>query len=441
MTPGAEQPASGGQPAQPESWPGSPAEPVQPTQPTQPQYAPPEYVQPQYAQPGYGQPGFAPPGYQYPEQGAPGYAAPYTAAPGSPYSPAPQKRGLSTGAIVGIVVGGVALLTAIMLVLGFALFGNLFRASFPPASVEADPEAAAIAVTTVEDYLAALADGDAEAAKKFLGPTADSPLLTDEVAKRSVELAPITNISVDPDPVATYSSSEFEVEAAFSVDGRTVERTFNVFGYGDGDVEIIDGTEMISTYGTFEHFDATVNGVPFPKTHATVFPGTYEFDLGNDAFVLEVEGGTITDTGTIVRLVEYDDATMFYSLRLQLAPESLKTFRSLVRESLDECLAMTTDSTPCGMDVPKQGDDLGTPIDGTAQRSLPEDADGILRALEPSASIDNPLVMRAMQYVPFDLTVEVEANGKRSTERVYDTNMLRPSVDFGSETLEVTWQK
>lgn len=401
-----------------------------PEQQAQPQYAPPQYAAPQYAAP---------------TDAPPEYAAPYAAAQGSPYAPThPPKRGLSTGAIVGIVLGAVALLTAIMLVIGFAFLGNVFRPSSPAPSTDADPQAAAAAVTAVEEYLAALADGDAETAKGLLGSTGDSPLLTDRVAKRSVELAPITNITVDPDPTTSYSSSDFAVESAFSVGGRTVERTFEVFGYSDGSVEIVDGTEMLMGYKAFEPFPTTVNGEPFPKSYATVFPGTYEIDLGHNAFVLEAEGGTITDTGTVVRLMNEDDSSALYTLSPKLTEESLQTFRSLVRKSLDECLAMTTATTPCGMNVPERiGElrDLGAPIEGTAKRSLAEDAEATLDALEPYMTVPDPLVLETLQYVAFDLTVEVNIDGTRSTEPVYSSLMFKPSVDFGAETLKVSWRE
>lgn len=411
-----------------------------------PMYAPPVYQPaPQYQAPVFEQQPFQQPAFQAPQDQSsqfhqdpqylraphdPSQPAPYST-PGQ-YNPSgvPPKKGLPTGAIIGIVAGAVVLL--LVIIGGIALIGSLANRSSPyidePVYGASSPEA----VEKVEDYLTALADGDAKTARAIIGETTDTSLLTDEVLAASNELAPISNIVVDVDDSYTIDSVETIVPATFDIGDETVTRDFSVWNFSDDEWEIFDGLVNIS-FTALDGMDFKVNGVEPSSDYVPVFVGAYQITLDKEEFTLS--GGT--DTFVIA---DRDDASELYSVRPELTAEATKTFRDLVRASLAECLTSTALTTPCGIDVSRTETGGVKVVDGTVQRKLTTEGEAALNSLSPSSSYSTPMVISSHSLIRVDVTADTEKDGEVLSGVKVFAHPLMPYVDFGQETLKVTWE-
>ena len=376
----------------------------------------------QYGAPyGAGAPG-APAGPTYP--GGPSY-------PGGPTPPAPGggKKKLSTGALIAIIAGGVVLLLVIAAAIIIPLSMRGSGGSDSSGGDEPAPEAST-PTEFVEGYLTALSEGDAEAAKAYVDTTSyDDSLLTDEVLQASLDLGAIDDIELGKEKESKYG--DVVVPATFTVGGEEVSRDFEVYVGYDGDMTMFDGLVSASPYG-FEQLELTVNGVEAPESFA-LFPGTYEFGVGVEAFAIEGE--------STYRLATDDDEEALYDLKPVLSESGIATFRELVTASLRECLAMKTFDTPCGLDVTDidtNGNGF-TPIDGTVTRTLTAEGESTLANL--GARVTEGTVVSASDYLATDVTLDAQnAAGERGTFSTYGVTLETPKVDFGAEEPTVVWE-
>lgn len=400
-----------------------------PPQSPAPQFLPPQSPAPQSQAPQYQPPQFGPPQqpYQQPQQ----QYVPQPGQPGAfdPSQPTPPRKGLSTGAIIGIVAGGIVLL---LIVAGVVAIGALTAPRGTGGSAnEESPSSAQTAPAAVDEYLTAIADGDAELAGSFVDRTSSDTLLTDEVLAKSAELAPITNIVVDED-VIEEDETESVVSATFDVGDKTVTRDFRVWNFSD-EWQIFDGLMNVSL-SPFGGLDSTVNGVVPGDDYARVFPGTYQIELGVEQFTLSGDTNTFT-------LVTEEDSEAMYDVQPVLTEEATEKFRALVRTSLTECVAQTSLATPCGLDVTGPLSDGAMPVDGTIQRTLTAEGDAALNSLKPTPSYDQPTVVSSSDYIQINTTLEADVDGQRvSGELLFGGQLKQPHVDFAQKSPAVTWE-
>lgn len=175
---------------------------TQPTTPLPSELGQPPAVQPPPAPPAYAPPPAAPAPYGYgPLQGQ----APF---PGPPPRK-PMSRGAKRGLIGGLVGAGVL----VLLIVGGAIALSLMNQARDPARL-------------VEQYLALIADGRAEAANEMVDPglsRQESALLTDEVlaaAEERIEVVAVETLG--------RSGRGAEVSAVLRLDGVRFEQTFSV---------------------------------------------------------------------------------------------------------------------------------------------------------------------------------------------------------------------
>ena len=436
--------------------------------PEQPEYAQPEYAQPaatqlpeqQPAAPQYGQPQFEQQPYPqdpaqqpYPQDPAAAQYAPAPggpgapmgpggpagpAGPGGPGGPTGPKKGLSTGAIVGIVGGAVALV--VLLVVGgifavSAMFSSTPSASGTGSSGSSDGEAVKSAKTpdgTIEQFLTAVAEGDANTARKLAGGSTSDDLLTEEALAASLELAPITNIVVDPD-VLQANDYEATVSASFDVGDTTVKRDFKLWNTSKT-WEISDGLVSLSL-NSFEGLDPEVNGVDVGTgSSIKVFPGAYQVTLGLDRFELDSK----TD---IFVIGDRNDTEVFYSLSPKLTEAATEEYRTLVAEAVKQCLTSKTFTTECGLEVSKELSGGEKVIDGTIVRKLDTEGEAKLKRLKPETSFSEPTIVSTYEYITITTTAEVDKDGERGTgELLGGGRMLTPKVDFAEDEPTVSWE-
>ncbi|MBL3700137.1 hypothetical protein [Leucobacter luti] len=434
-------------------WPQDPSrqaphygQPPQYAQPQPQQQQPPQYAQPQpqqqqpqqYAQPQqqqqYAQQQYA----QYPSADPAQATHPQQFSPGTPYSPAP-KRGLPTGAIIGIVAGAVVLL---MIVGGLFALGALFDRSVGRiagsgsggSSSSVSPETAAAASAAVEEYLTALAAGDATTARKLAGGSASDTMLNDDVLAESLKRAPISDISVAPAVADDMGyGSVLVATASFSLGDTPVTREFRLWDYSDS-WELEDALVRVSVYG-FEGLGLTFNGEAAIGGSVALFPGVYQLGVETEEFGLSTDSDLFT-------LVDSSDAEALYEVKPELTPEATEVFRSLVSDSVEECLALDTLLTPCGFEVSEDSLYGPVPVEGTVKRSLSVTDQALLKSVTPVASYEAPSVVSGRDmFLTAETTVQATSGNTKKPEQVETTTYaLVPYVDFSDEKPVVVWE-
>ncbi|MCS3843088.1 hypothetical protein [Microbacterium sp. AK031] len=333
----------------------------------------------------------------------------YSAAPAAP------KKPMSKGLLFGLIGGAAAL---VLLIAAAIIVPNLLRGAAPTAS------------DAVEEYLTALSEGDAETALTFVETYADDSLLTDEVLAASLELAPITDIVVAESEDAT--EYEATVSASFAVGGETIEREFTAYSSSDDGWVISDGLVM-ATLSNFEGLGLTVNGAEPADSSTSLFPGAYRLALGYEEFALDSE----TDTFT---LTTDDDSELFWDIYPVLTDDGAATFRSLVRTAIEECVAMKTLATPCGMDITDIDLSGYTPVDGSVTRTITSDGQATLDSMVADVDYSTPTLVSTYDTPDVDMTLQGTKDGTTSEFEVwFGGYMDTPSVDFAQETPTVTW--
>ena len=327
----------------------------------------------------------------------------------------PPKKGLSRGALIGIIAGA----AAVVLIIAAAVIVPIV---LRPAQASASD--------FVEGYLTALADGDAEKALTYVETSGEDALLTDDVLQASLELGAIDDITIG-EKESDNEYGDAVVEASFTIGGEEVSRTFDVYSSSDGDdMYITDGLVSFSSPYGFEGLGLTVNGAEVPD-HGYVFPGTYRFAVDLDAFAIDGESTFVLATD--------DDSEALYDVSAVLSEKGTTTFRDLVNASFAECLAMKSLNTPCGMDVTEMSQDGYTPVDGTVTRTIDAEAQTTLANLEPVVS--ERAVVSTYDYWSVDITLDA-SNGSETAafEVLFGGQVLTPKVDFAAETPTVVWE-
>lgn len=353
---------------------------------------------------------------EYPQQAQ--YAHPQYAYAPPPGGPVPPKKKLSTGALIAIIAGGVVLL-AIIVALAWAFlkpgggFAGLGGES-PSASVE--------------NYLTALSESDAEAARGYIDSYEGDTLLTNEVLQASNSLAPISDITVGE--AVEIGPEQFRVNTTFTLGDEPVERTFEVWTINE--TIIIDGVARFSLT-TFDTLGLTVNGADYDGESTNVFPGAYELALSNEGFEIEGAEGAL-----LIR--SNDDTQALYELIPVPTEELQQTFRDLVAEALTECLNSKALTTDCGMDVSGFNQDGYSAVDGTVERSLKADGEATLKNLNVRSNFEHPTLLESTDYISIGMKLEAENGSDRAQfELIFGGELGSPSVDFSDESPTVRW--
>lgn len=351
-----------------------------------------------------------------------GYPAAAPQAGGYPASAYPvvapaaaPKKPMSKGLLFGIIGGAVLL---VLLIAAAIIVPALLRGPAQTAS------------GVVEEYLTALAEGDFDTALAYVEAYADDSLLNEEVLAASIERAPITDIVVE-----ASDGDEFEsvVSASFTIGGEAVERDFTVYKFGQDEWQLGDGLIAVSL-SSLDGFGLTINGVEPTGAITYVFPGTYQFSLAYEEFSLDSDADTFT-------LITNDDADVVRDLQPVLTDDGAAMFRSLVRAAVEECVAMKTLTTPCGMDITDIDLQGYTAIDDSVTRTITAEGQKDLDAMEPEPGYSTPSLVSTYDFVDVEMTLQGTKDGQTSEFEVWLGGYMKtPSVDFADETPTVTWE-
>ncbi|GMA30016.1 hypothetical protein [Litorihabitans aurantiacus] len=356
--------------------------------------------------------------------------------PGGPNGPGGSggSRKLPLAAIIGIVVGVVALIVVVSLLL--VLGGGSDDDDAEPTSTGTGTEAEAagdVPEEIVQTFLDAIAAGDAQTALDLVDSSTglDETLLTDEVLAASAAIAPITDIVVTPP--TDDNPYGVEVEVAYQLGDTPVSTTVRLTGDGDGAYTLTSAGGSVYVPGSVSGVDVTVNGVPVTAGEDyDAFIGTYEIATTSTVFGITGE--------TQAAITERFESASFSGLTVDLTEESVAAFHESVRAAVDECLASTTLEAGCGLAVPATLSDGTQLTDGTLTRTLSGDAELRIGDLDPTAGYDNPNFVRGRSIGGVSTTAECTKDGQVGTcDVLFGPSLGAPTVDFSTEPRTVVW--
>ena len=352
--------------------------------------------------------------------------APVAPAPAAPppapiaAAPAEPRRGLGLGAMLGIAGGVVALLMVVVIALAL-IVPRVLGGSGAGASPDA----------VLTAYLKAIAASDAKSALSYIGDASkphDTSLLTDSALRASNKLGAIKGIKVTKPRI---SSGFAELTARYTIGGAPVTAKFSVDNLS-GRWEVETGPADLDLSYRFQGLDLTLNGTKISGGKATVFPGTYVLATTSKNFAI---GGT----PKIVVPDGYASVDL-QGTKLTLSDEGLTAFRQAVANAVAPCIASTTLSAGCGLDLPATLSD-GTQLeDGTITRKLSGATQSTLAGLNPSDYLTDIRKIASESIGSVETEGTCTKNGQRGTCSVLFGPILgAATVDFTTDPLTVRW--
>lgn len=354
----------------------------------------------------------------------------------------------STGLIIGIAAVVILVLIAGIVFLIFSLLtsdeeeepgedqavsegGEEDEEETPDGVDTTDPAA------LVEGYFAALADGDYATATGLWESVPDDSAISEEVLNYSLDLGPIENVEVSERTGAGETSTE--VDATVTVDGQTAVFTVQLWKSYDSDHWQIQPTSVIDRVGlpdSTSPLSPTINGVEASGTVQVIAGLNYELAFSHEAYVFDgLDDGVVFADGGTDHFLSISDMT--------LSDEAVDSWRALIREAVEECVASTDLEAGCGLDLQayQQGVEL---IDGTVERSMPTSTQEEINNLRPRFDTRQPHLVEA-DY--FSGSVEVFVDGvENGVEDQYELlwgdggSLGTPIVDLTQEAPEVIWE-
>ena len=276
-------------------------------------------------------------------------------------------------------------------------------------------------VRATERFLAAIADGDLDTVREYLPGDFDQSLITEEVLSASLAAAPIDDIEVTGD--------REHVEATFTVGGEETSRSFDV-GEVEGSWVVWDAATQLPALADYTDVGAKLNGVEIPADiEPAVLPGVYTLSVDSPHFALDGE--------TTYTVVSEDDADDVRDATVIMSPEGAATFTQLVAASLQECLAMTSAASSCGVDI-DLAEVEGTFTEGSAVRTLAAEDQALLGSIPHILLRGERTTVRVAKPLTVDVVFESE-DPATIWEHTWSNYRLSPQVDFSVEPLAVSW--
>lgn len=221
----------------------------------------------------------------------------------------PQKS--NTGLIAAAVTAGALV---IALVAGLIVIATQTTPNAPPKAADTPEQ-------VVEKYFAALSDADAERAIALqAGEVSASELLTDEVLRRSAEIAPITDVKVQ-------QTGPSEVLVDYRIGDTPTQATFPVVQDENGDWQLASVTTMVQLTRP-KNVPVLINDVAVTNDTMEAFPGAYQVSTSLTNITYDAEPVVIDGPSSFPVIQP----------KPQLTDAGVQAFREAVIGALDECM-------------------------------------------------------------------------------------------------------
>ncbi len=294
---------------------------------------------------------------------------------------------------------------------------------------------------TVEAYLTAVAEGDAETARGYLGEVDDDSLLTDEVLEESRARAPMTDITVGRATKNWLEDGVYDVQVAYTL-GEEVSTVMRV----EEPTGRLEASNLPRLWlAEFTDVDFTVNGAVPATDEPPVFPGSYLLEASNE--YLEIAGGPIT-------AADHDREPNFPSEEneLVISEAGIQMFRGKVIAEATACLASTRLDPGCGIHaIPQYPDsvpeceEIG---EDSVQRHQDADQAARLETVTPEPDLWEPTIIQPSSGLGrFTVTVSCRTGDTWSSREIADYSQIqglyfgRPSIDLTDPDLAVVWNR
>jgi len=259
----------------------------------------------------------------------------YSPGLGAPLQSSSQPTKKRTGLI--ILVGVLVLALA-----AFGIYWFVLRNANPDVHATTTPTDTTPAVTpdsTVQNYLQALASGDATTALTYAAtPPSNPTFLTNQVLSASIAAGAITNIAVTPDPAGDQTQAH--VAARYNIGSKSVSTTYDVKLYGNKYL-IVNATRSVDLSIIFTpNIGMALNGVSMDRSGLSsvdLLPGSYQFTSTNPLLLLNPDHFVIADTNTFPSITTSPI----------LSDTAQATLAAAAKSSLDSCLKEKAIVTGC----------------------------------------------------------------------------------------------
>ena len=339
----------------------------------------------------------------------------------------PKGKGL----LIGLIIGGVAVLAIIVVVIALAIGAIRGNAAHngTPLNQGGNGEPSAAAAEAVQGYFDALIASDSKKALSYLDDTAglDKTFLTDEVLKYSNELSPITDVEIDTDDVSSYGGY---ATVDFMLGDNAVSEDFLVSVDKKGRAKLASYNAVQSLYLSPSQFALELNGVPVTSDSADVFFGMYQLSSVNKNFTFPNDGEfAVTPL----------NASLPRSSEIRLTDEARTKVIKAVSDAVTACLEEKTISAGCGLSLDESaaGDTLA---ENGITRSMDEDSLNDLA--DPTIDISYDKVgVEVTDFGSVDFAATCTKDGATAPCEVYSApDFYRVLVDMSDEKWKLTWE-
>lgn len=355
-----------------------------------------------------------------------------------PWNPQQPPQGGSGGSHKGLGIGIAIVAVILVAAVGLTFFlvnrnkgdkptaGGSGSASADPNKVIDDPAEA------LKDYFDALVKGDSKRALAYGSdsPDGSSKYLTDEMMQATQKAHPITKVQVTG---GNKASSYTSVSASYSISDESVVTSYRLSRDSKGSHWTMDQAAADVDLSSLGSGTIKVNGMDVVAGKIALFPGGYTFGSGNK----------------YISYGKSDDSTMYvkdpsayvsgYDMEPTLTTEGVNTWRSLVKQSLNTCLAShKLKPAGCPFYSPTKTTDGGTVVENSATYSTSSGSS--IDSADPRLADGTT---KASDFVYLTVKVNAKAkysNGSSGTASGSATSgSSKPTVDFGVAKPSVTW--
>lgn len=284
-------------------------------------------------------------------------------------------------------------------------------------------------VEVAEDYLNAVARGDAETARRMIvrQPDSDMSLLTEEVLKESLQRAPITDIKVQE---KSGSPSTNGVEVTYTIGGELISDEFTVNMH---ERKIVSGLPSLFL-SPLNGMAVKVNGVVPETDDPLVFPGIYQVTSANE--YLELVGNNVIPK-------RYSSDLTYVDLKVQVSQAGIALYREKVIPEAKACLASTNLDPGCDMPMSATTRDGETITEGTIARTLDAEGRAAMENVVPQPDPVTPTIISAADFGDFTITAQCTTAAGSTGECLIrsgrGTLWSKATIDLGDPELKVVW--
>ncbi|MDN6511801.1 MAG: hypothetical protein L0K47_00435 [Acidipropionibacterium jensenii] len=354
---------------------------------------------------------------------------------GGPTGPHGSRKGIG----IGIAIVAVVLVAAV----GLAFFlvnrnkdggeqaqgGSTSSASTDsgsqPIKTIDDPKAA------VQDYFDAVMKGDPKRALSYgrSSPSGSSKYLTAEVMKAAQKQNPIKNLTVDATSDSDFSSS---VNVSYDIGSESMTSTLRLSRTDKGGHWQMSQAAANVDLSRIGGDEITINDMPVSASRIALFPGGYTFQSGNDY----IQYG---DDDSTLYVKEPSSYISTYDMAPALTAKGLSTYRSLVKESLNACLASNKiRPTGCPFYSPSTTTSGSSIVENSVQYSTTQasNIDTLVPRLAPGT-----MQASGSLYLHVKVTAKTRSSSGSTGQASGSagTSSTRPTVDFSADKPVASW--